>query len=665
MVGNFQVIDVSNQISIGWAPVNHADFWRYDVYRSSESPSSLELVTQYYTSTSALYLDGNLEGGVTYYYQVVTVDRGLPDYLGVALSSASAVISAFTTITAPLPPVIDTEQSVALSTSSILWVWNHATPPSNNGFRVFMGTTNISGNLAPTTTFYVQTSLLPNHMAAVVVQAFNAGGNANSEAVTRYTWVLPPTGSEITSVSTTSISLAWMAAAHETLSTYEVEYSINNSFVSSTVEMAYVSSMTLHNLTPNRPYYMRVRSLNGNNVPSAWDITITTRTLGTADTVAPAPVSGVTAQVLSVSGNNVTLMLLWDPVTANMDGTPITDLDGYMVRVHNSYVMAEEFWSETVITSTYSILTLTVTPAQYVAVRAMDTAGNQSPNSSILRASDLKFIVLADDMESRLEYTLGMANRLRANYEGNNGRPCYLMGHEMISHYAGGSVIKAVNFNMYYHGQSGPIRAIKFDEAETQVILTYTVEQGNIVQGSPTALSLANQVNSLGVSASNLPASHNIGNPIMSHQNVSGRLSMFWNNGVQWIKAGGQHDANAQSLSLTTSRMGVYQIRSAVQLGDMTLVQVYPRIFTPNGDGHNDVVFFEFGEGDLTGKTLSGEIFDITGMKVATLKPGPNPSRTLKWDGKTDNGQSVPGGIYIYQIEAGGDRANGTVVVAK
>jgi len=35
-----------------------------------------------------------------------------------------------------------------------------------------------------------------------------------------------------------------------------------------------------------------------------------------------------------------------------------------------------------------------------------------------------------------------------------------------------------------------------------------------------------------------------------------------------------------------------------MQLGDTSLVQVYPRVITPNGDGYNDVVIFQFGEGD-------------------------------------------------------------------
>ncbi len=128
---------------------------------------------------------------------------------------------------------------------------------------------------------------------------------------------------------------------------------------------------------------------------------------------------------------------------------------------------------------------------------------------------------------------------------------------------------------------------------------------------------------------------------------------------------GGDVDTTTQEVSFRTSRLGSYQVRQATRLSDVSLVQVYPRIFTPNGDGANDVVVFQFGEGNLDGKTISGEIFDLSGTKVADLSPGPDPSVTLIWDGKASNGSLVSGGIYVYQISVNGVSVNGTVVVAK
>ena len=100
----------------------------------------------------------------------------------------------------------------------------------------------------------------------------------------------------------------------------------------------------------------------------------------------------------------------------------------------------------------------------------------------------------------------------------------------------------------------------------------------------------------------------------------------------------------------------------SLTLGDLSF-SVYPRIFTPNGDGANDKAAFHFSNPeDLP---VAGEIFDLGGAKVADLKPGADPAALLLWDGKTNDGRTVPAGIYLYQIEYQGKRATGTVILAR
>ena len=101
----------------------------------------------------------------------------------------------------------------------------------------------------------------------------------------------------------------------------------------------------------------------------------------------------------------------------------------------------------------------------------------------------------------------------------------------------------------------------------------------------------------------------------------------------------------------------------SISLGDLTLTGVYPRIFSPNGDGFNDKVVFHFDNPeDLP---VTGEVYDLSGAKVANLQPGSDPAALLLWDGKDGSGRTVPGGIYLYQIEYQGHRATGSVVVAR
>ena len=100
---------------------------------------------------------------------------------------------------------------------------------------------------------------------------------------------------------------------------------------------------------------------------------------------------------------------------------------------------------------------------------------------------------------------------------------------------------------------------------------------------------------------------------------------------------------------------------------ESALDRVFPRLFTPNGDGVNDVVFFDVVNPSLD--NVNGKIFDVSGSPVADLKPAP-PSGVLQpdslmWDGKDGNGNSVRGGVYLYRIRMGEKVATGTVVVAK
>lgn len=98
-------------------------------------------------------------------------------------------------------------------------------------------------------------------------------------------------------------------------------------------------------------------------------------------------------------------------------------------------------------------------------------------------------------------------------------------------------------------------------------------------------------------------------------------------------------------------------------LGGVVLTEVVPRIITPNGDMLNDVAHFKF-DGALSGLPVESIIMDIHGAKVSDMTFNTNETALL-WDGKDDNGRTLPAGIYIYSIKIGQNQATGTVVVAR
>jgi hypothetical protein len=291
---------------------------------------------------------------------------------------------------------------------------------------------------------------------------------------------------------------------------------------------------------------------------------------------------------------------------------------------------------------------------------------------------------VADDNDSRLEYGMAEASELRASYAGYGNISHFLRGTEIITHYTNSRVVKSVRFVAYKATDLQANTSLLFNAADVDVKLGYDVSGGEVIQGSSaksaeTYAALFDQASSglitnqaaqtLGIGAPDVnglapQVINRIGTSLFPAQQAAKSMSLFWNNGADWVKLGGTVDTTNQVVGITTSRLGYFQIRQATQLGDVSLVQVYPRIFTPNGDGANDVVIFQFGEVNITSQALTGEIFDITGGKVAALKPGPDPS-TLMWDGKNAGGVVVPGGVYIYQITVNGQTVNGSVVVAK
>ncbi len=84
--------------------------------------------------------------------------------------------------------------------------------------------------------------------------------------------------------------------------------------------------------------------------------------------------------------------------------------------------------------------------------------------------------------------------------------------------------------------------------------------------------------------------------------------------------------------------------------------------FTPNGDGINDVVNFNFEELSIALPLL--KLFDVSGRLVATLQQPQGYS--LVWDGRDRFGNPAPPGAYLYLLyDRGQVIANGYVVLAR
>lgn len=122
-------------------------------------------------------------------------------------------------------------------------------------------------------------------------------------------------------------------------------------------------------------------------------------------------------------------------------------------------------------------------------------------------------------------------------------------------------------------------------------------------------------------------------------------------------------------------------VASTILKSVLTDVKAVPKVFTPNGDGKNDFAVIEFTLAKVQTK-VKIKIFSTAGSLVATIcdeelnargyEIGKNfaGANTLPgyWDGKDEDGDMVPPGIYVYQVIADTDSGditeNGTIVVA-
>jgi len=396
-------------------------------------------------------------------------------------------------------------------------------------------------------------------------------------------------------------------------------------------------SETITGLASDTLYYFAIKTED--EAPNISDISNVVSAKTSAfipDAVSPRQPAGIRG-ILSADGKKMSIS--WSGVSKNEGGTACNDLAGYNIYrasvVDGEYILMDSVsvGESLVWTEPENIGGRTF----YYMVRAKDNSGNLSRISMIADSSkDLNIIAVNDEEMSTCMMIPKEISQILYKESNSYGDDVII---EVLRNgeEENGRVIKSYSF-IATKGQSGKeIKDFVFAKPLAKIALTYEVENGHVKR------------------ASSVPADR-----------ASEQLALFWFNGLEWIKLGGEVDESLHQVMIKSKRIGKYMIKESLRATSFVIEGIQPdKIFTPNGDGWND--YFEIQYANPKDGTVKGRIYDLRGALVAEMGKGATEN-SLRWEGKDVNENPAPGGVYIYQIQVTGPEnkvINGTVVVAR
>jgi len=239
--------------------------------------------------------NGSFTGTTDWIEPNLTINTAYQRYAEAVNANGSAWSVSITSYTLANPPVGSYISSVG--TTSIVLNWSANGNPAqtdydvhystDSNFSVFSSTSILNGGINPTA---ILNNLNVNTLYYVRVRAKNKDGLLGLLSVfdttkSSYTLANPPISTYIVNRTTYSIQIQWSANDNPSNTCWGIIRSSDSFIISTTTIKTYTdnwcstSYMDTFNILPGNTYWYKIRTFNGDNVATAFDTTISTRTL--------------------------------------------------------------------------------------------------------------------------------------------------------------------------------------------------------------------------------------------------------------------------------------------------------------------------------------------------------------------------------------------------
>ncbi|MFA5857924.1 MAG: gliding motility-associated C-terminal domain-containing protein [Elusimicrobiota bacterium] len=622
------VIPTGRELRLEWSSSTARDFQEYKLYRSS---NNLEFGVVA-VSTINHFIDLSVFNRVTYYYYITAVDE-VPNE-----SMRTDTVYAVAYDTVP-PQGVDWLSCTPMVVERSLKVEWQRGVDDMEGYWLCYNKTRVPRNPSDGMLLYIGTGTAyfmfdPGEEARYYfnVFVFDDSGNYSVGVSTSYylanIFAPPKVQGPVLTINQNDGSLVWQHNTAWDMSYFRVYRSTDaaDGYVMIGVVIDKVEFYD-ENIAEEVTQYYKISA-----VDTAGNESVFSDIVYGSPSLEPLPPLG-----LRVTSNDGRFIIAWENVTHNIDGSVISDLGRYKIYRSNSlkghYTEIAAVSSGTLVFNTAD----SYQPGQslYYYITAWDIWGNPSEKSLVIEVTfEINLLAVSDDNVAVLRLPKTMAEKL---YKENNAYQ-QDMGIRVSKRLMDevGLVLYSYDF-IIFKQDGGKLENYIFNEktSPARIDFSYT---NNLRRVITIASSLGN-----------------------SNSDVENWLSIFYNNGVEYVKLGSKLDRVLQLVSWQTDRLGTYQLKYAERGSDFAIASVEPRkVFTPNGDGWNDE--FRINVNNPRQVIITGKVYDLNSRFIATFN---NIGDTLVWDGRDSENKPMIPGIYIYQVQGEDKNFNGSMVIAR